>query len=89
MLSKSLISCFIFFVEVDDDILPAQAITFFGAGHETSSSTIALTIYEMCINVQIQNKLRSEIRELLKKHKEISYESIQGMKYLDMVLSGC
>nr|XP_022913704.1 cytochrome P450 6k1-like [Onthophagus taurus] len=74
-------------VKFDGDIAVAQAIQFFLAGFETTSSTMAFTLYELCLNKSIQTKLRSEIKSVLKKHDEITYEAIQSMKYLDKVVS--
>lgn len=69
--------------------MAAQAMSFFTAGNETSSSIIAYTIYELALHMDIQNRLKNEIRTSIDSHKnEFTYESIQEMKYLDMVLSG-
>jgi len=69
------------------DRLVAQAVIFFGAGHETTSSTIAFTLHELCINSDIQDRLRKEIKEVVAKHGDITYEALQDMEYLDMVVS--
>ncbi|KAF5290750.1 hypothetical protein FQR65_LT11531 [Abscondita terminalis] len=71
----------------DGDRIFAQALIFFGAGYETSSSTIAFTLHELSINSEIQQKLRNEILEVIEKHGELTYEAVQDMKYLDMVIS--
>lgn len=78
---------------IDDDFkfygdkLVAQAIIFFSAGHETTSSTIAFTLHELCINTDIQERLRNEIEDIIEKHGELTYEAIQDMEYLHMVVS--
>lgn len=58
------------------------------AGFETTSSTICFTLYELAINKELQNRLRNEIKEVLKKHGEISYNSLKEMEYLDMCIKG-
>lgn len=66
----------------------AQAIIFFSAGHETTNSTIAFTLHELCLNQEIQDKLREEIVSTTKKHGELTYEAVQDMEYLHMVICG-
>lgn len=45
--------------------------------------------YELMKNPEVQKKLYEEIREMDRKlaGKRISYEQIQGMKYLDQTIS--
>lgn len=69
-------------------MLAAQATQFFIAGFETTGSTIAFTLYELSLNPHIQDRLREEIRTVIKKHGGITYEAIQEMNYLDMTIKG-
>ncbi|KAF5275811.1 hypothetical protein FQA39_LY06671 [Lamprigera yunnana] len=80
--------------ETSDDIFKfegdrnvAQPITFFSAGHETTSSAIAFILHELSVNPDIQHKLRDEINIAIKKHDGTTYEAVQDMKYLHMVVS--
>lgn len=69
--------------------IAAQCYLFFAAGFETSATTMTYTLYELAMNQEIQDKLRNEMREVLKKNDEqMSYEAIMQMEYLDRVLNG-
>nr|AZR39452.1 cytochrome P450 [Agasicles hygrophila] len=69
------------------DRMLAQSITFFVAGFETTSNAVAFTLYELCLRKDCQEKLRDEINAFIKDEDDITFEKIQKMKYLDMVLS--
>ncbi|KAF5304258.1 hypothetical protein FQA39_LY09785 [Lamprigera yunnana] len=75
------------FYKFEGNRLFAQPIIFYAAGHETTSSTIAFTLHELGVNPDIQSKVREEINKKVDKNGEITYEAIQDMKYLHMVIS--
>ncbi|KAJ0177501.1 hypothetical protein K1T71_007510 [Dendrolimus kikuchii] len=71
----------------DDDLL-AQALLFFAAGFETVSSAMSFTLHELALNPDIQQRLYQEIKENeMKSSGKFDYNSIQNLKYLDMVVS--
>jgi cytochrome P450 family 6 len=46
-------------------------------------------LYELALHPEIQNTLRAEIVQVLNKHNgQLTYDGIQEMPYLDMVVSG-
>lgn len=65
-----------------------QLYTFFGGGFETSSTTTSFALFELCLNQDVQDKLRTKIRECLKKHGELSYDAIMEMNYLEWTING-
>lgn len=66
----------------------AQAYIFFLAGFETSSTTATYCLYELAQHQDIQNKVRKEIDEILKKHGELTYNAVNEMTYLHKVING-
>lgn len=67
----------------------AQSILFLIAGFETSSTVLTFTAYELALNHDVQSRLREEIFKVLEKHGgDCTYEAIQEMEYLDMVVHG-
>jgi cytochrome P450 family 6 len=50
---------------------------------------MAFALYELAKHPDIQNKLRAEITRVMAKHLgELTYDGVQEMSYLDMVVSG-
>jgi len=75
--------------ELDGDDFVGQAFTFLAAGFETSGSTMSYILYELALHPEIQNRLRAEIMQVLNKHNgQLTYDGLQDMAYLDMVVSG-
>lgn len=66
----------------------SQAVTFFTAGYETTGNLISFTLYELALHPGIQERAREEILEQIEAHGDVTYESIQEMKYLNMVVAG-
>lgn len=76
-------------VELTDSLLTSQLFVFFLAGFETSSTTMSNALYELAQHQDYQNRLRHEIRHVLKENNDsLTYESVKSMKYLDMVFRG-
>ncbi|XP_069688236.1 uncharacterized protein [Periplaneta americana] len=76
------------YAEIEGDDFVAQAFIFLVAGFETSSTTMSYTLYELALQPDLQHRLRTEIRSVLDQHKgSVTYEAIQQMTYLHMVVS--
>ncbi|KAF5288517.1 hypothetical protein FQA39_LY15385 [Lamprigera yunnana] len=74
--------------QLTDDMITAQFILFIFAGFDTMSTFMALAFYELALNLDVQKKLYTEVRETLTESKgEITYDNLKAMKYLDMVVS--
>ncbi|XP_019875569.2 probable cytochrome P450 6a23 [Aethina tumida] len=67
--------------------LAAQAFVFFVAGYETSSTTMTFALYEIARDKELQNKMRQEIREVLKKNDgKLTYEAVKDMELMSRVV---
>lgn len=66
------------------DEITAHALIFFVAAFETSSSTMSFCLLELAKNPEIQRKVQAEIDAA----GEISYDTIDEMKYLDCCVNG-
>lgn len=67
--------------KVSDLELAANAITFFIDGLDTSSTGIAMTLYELARHKDLQTQLRCELEQVN------SYEELSDNEYLDCVLN--
>lgn len=63
---------------------------FFGAGFETVASFLAMASYLLATHEDVQRRLQREIDDAVadSEGKPPSYERMQAIKYLDMVVSG-
>ncbi|XP_053669096.1 probable cytochrome P450 9f2 [Anopheles marshallii] len=66
-----------------------QCLIFFLAGFDTVSTCLTFLAYELSINKDVQDKLYEEIRATSKSldGKSLTYDALQGMQYMDMVVS--
>lgn len=69
--------------------MAAQSMTFFLAGFFGMVLQSSFVLHELAVNPDIQEKLYQECKSVEEKleGKQITYEYLQKMKYLDMVLS--
>ena len=75
------------FSRLSDDEIVAQAVLFLLAGYETSSNTLAFTLYHLAVNPNIQEKLRTEIKEAMESNaKKYLLDVAQNIEYLDCVI---
>ncbi|KAK3737393.1 hypothetical protein QZH41_019943 [Actinostola sp. cb2023] len=66
----------------------AQSLVFLLAGYETTSNTLALTCHHLATSPDIQDKVQREIDDIWSDEDELpSYDMVQSMTYLDMVIS--
>nr|XP_029731422.1 cytochrome P450 9e2-like [Aedes albopictus] len=74
---------------ITDFEIVAQCLIFFLAGFEAISSQMSFVCYELAVNPDVQQKLYEEIEETNKRlnGKSLTYDTLQQMKYLDMVTS--
>nr|Q964R0.1 RecName: Full=Cytochrome P450 6k1; AltName: Full=CYPVIK1 [Blattella germanica]AAK57914.1 cytochrome P450 CYP6K1 [Blattella germanica] len=74
--------------EFTGDNLVSQPALFFTAGFETNATTLSFTLYELSLQPDLQNRLRSEIAGVMKtSNGKPTYEDVFGMPYLHMVVS--
>lgn len=85
------INAVFFFCRADlsDTDFVAQCMIFFIAGFDTASALMCFMSHELAINPAIQNRLCDEIDTIHQSldGKPITYEHLQNMPYMDMVVS--
>ncbi|XP_005989494.1 thromboxane-A synthase isoform X1 [Latimeria chalumnae] len=70
-----------------DDEVVGQAFIVLLGGYETSSSALAFLVYSLARHPECQDKLLKEVDEFYETHEIPDYNSVQKLKYLDMVIS--
>ncbi|CAB4009548.1 cytochrome P450 4c21-like [Paramuricea clavata] len=71
---------------MDEEELHSQLFIFLVAGHDTSSTALSWALYFLAQYPDIQEKLRSEVKETLKEREE-SWETYESMEYLTAVVN--
>ncbi|XP_067143009.1 cytochrome P450 3A24-like [Centruroides vittatus] len=69
------------------DEMLAQCVLFLFAGIETTTNTLAFVVYYMALNDECQIKLIEEIDEVDRNNKEINFDALSEMQYLDAVIN--
>lgn len=74
----------------DEENMVAQLMTFLGAGHETTATSLQWAVYALCKHPEMQTRLREEIRtnlrsELFTDPTSISAEEFDNLPYLNAV----
>ncbi|XP_023247965.1 probable cytochrome P450 6a13 [Copidosoma floridanum] len=73
--------------EMTDMLITAQIFIFFIAGFETSSATMSHAMYELAKNLDVQDKLRNEVKTTFENNNgKLNYDNIKNMKYMDKVI---
>lgn len=68
--------------------LAAESFIMFVGGFETSSTLMQFTLYELALNSDIQERLRKEIKSAADENDgKVTYDTLLGVKYLDMVFN--
>lgn len=73
-----------------DSNLVDQVMTFLAAGHETTATAITWAVYMLCLNPDVQSRLRAEVRERLPSPEdpvEVGSDIIDTMPYLNAVVN--
>ncbi len=63
-----------------------QAMIFFLAGYETTSSLLGFASYLLALNPDVQDKLYAEIQDKAPGRDVVGYDVVNKMTYLDMVI---
>ncbi|XP_041978263.1 cytochrome P450 6B5-like isoform X2 [Aricia agestis] len=70
-------------LEVTNDLLAAQCMLFFAAGFETSSTTIALTLFELAKNKEAQERVIEEVDDYMERNDgRVEFGCIEELPYL-------
>lgn len=69
--------------------ITAQCFVYFLAGMETTSNAMSFTFHEFANNLEIQDRAREHVKEVLEKYDgEITYEALSEMTYLEQCING-
>ncbi|KJA18896.1 hypothetical protein HYPSUDRAFT_69561 [Hypholoma sublateritium FD-334 SS-4] len=71
---------------MSDTAMMDQVLTFLGAGHETTASGLAWTLWLLAKNPEAQVRLRAEVTPVFADGARPGYRELQDMQWLDCVV---
>ncbi|KAL0069273.1 hypothetical protein AAF712_003638 [Marasmius tenuissimus] len=72
--------------KMSDEAMMNQVLTFLGAGHETTASGLAWTLWLLANDPTSQDKLRAEVGPVLEQDIRPDYKTLKDLKWLDCVI---
>ncbi|CAH2086406.1 unnamed protein product [Euphydryas editha] len=63
-----------------DELITSNSFIFMLAGLETSATTLSFCLYELAKDVDLQNKLRSEIVQCIDRYNGLNYDAVSAMR---------
>ena len=70
-----------------EDEIVANTFLALLAGYETTATLLTYTSYALSMNQEKQDKLRQEVKDAFGNGKELDYETVSSLPYLDAVIS--
>ncbi|KAK3850882.1 hypothetical protein Pcinc_042438 [Petrolisthes cinctipes] len=72
---------------ITDELVVSNAILFILAGFDTTANTLCFVAYMLALNPEEQQRLRQEVRDIIKDEGELTYQGLLGAKFLDAVIN--
>ncbi|KOX73619.1 Cytochrome P450 9e2 [Melipona quadrifasciata] len=72
---------------IDEEGITAHAVSLYIDGTETSSVTLNFICHNLAANLEVQEKLRKEVRSTIEEHGGLTFEALKDMTYMNQVIS--
>ncbi|CAK1545279.1 unnamed protein product [Leptosia nina] len=69
-----------------DELITSNSFIFMLAGLETSATTLSFCLYELAKDLELQDKLRAEIKECLGRYNGLNYEAVCAMRLVNQTV---
>lgn len=74
--------------QIDENYVVNQAGAFFVDMYETTGITMTFVAFQLANNLEVQSKVRDEIRTVLAQHNDtLTYEMLKDLTYMDQVIN--
>ncbi|RWS22262.1 cytochrome P450 3A24-like protein, partial [Leptotrombidium deliense] len=69
------------------DEMVANTVLFLEAGYETTSTSLAFVMHILVNHMDVQEKMRDEVMQLLEKDGQLDYNTVSSLPFMDAVIN--
>jgi cytochrome P450 family 3 subfamily A len=69
-----------------NDEVASNAVLFFDAGYETTSTALSYVMHILVNHQEIQEKIRQEVKELIEDEGKLDYNTVTKLKFMEQVV---
>ncbi|CAG2103266.1 unnamed protein product [Medioppia subpectinata] len=73
--------------QMSDDEVRANTFVILMSAYETTATTLTIAMYELALQLRLQERLYAELKAAMNADGEIDYDKLQSLTYLDQVVS--
>ncbi|BES99852.1 cytochrome P450 [Nesidiocoris tenuis] len=73
-------------LELNDDVMIGQALMFLFVGLDATSTILMYLCYELAMNPDVQEKVRAEVKEVVRITNNMDYDTVKEMHYLEQCI---
>lgn len=73
-------------IEINSDVMAAQAFLFFIAGLDSIANTVGFALHELALNPELQQRAAEEVRAMKAKHSGLTYEALRNMDLIERII---
>ena len=74
-------------IRLTEDEIKANCVLFYGAGYETTSTTLAFVAHILVNYPEVQERVRQEVKHLYESEEKLDFNTVNRLEYMEWVLN--